>query len=239
MPVFYYWFIGPVILWSLLTVGIVFCIIKSSVYRSNISYAALTITLFGLVYAIMNIVSSDHYYYTVPVAIGFDSLRVSFESLPGLMAYLRMSKQIGYKTGRFLVYFGFLYMIPVVAMGVIVTFFAVEEYRSPEIFGFVLRVHCGFITIFLLLLALYWKKLHGKVRITLLLYTLAYVISEIFYLVTTYKARRYFPADIVSIFLVEFPVVLSLMISVLYGHLWTMKRPMQDEKVEINEENKS
>lgn len=220
------WFLGPIILWSLLTIVIASCLIRNSKYRSLVVYTAIMPVIFELVWAILNLVLAQSFkklYYSditelMPIVNAFNLLRPSFVPLPGLVACLRMSRQIGIKRAPWLAYLGFFYVVLLIIVNII---FVLVENDLDRLAEFVIRGHCGFIGVFALYLAMFWKKLYGKAKITLIVYTSVYIISEIFFLVVDLNTFYTYAWIIVSFVLVDFMSALSILITVLCGHLWT------------------
>ncbi|KAG2214405.1 hypothetical protein INT47_000961 [Mucor saturninus] len=233
-------YIGPLILWSILSTGIVYGITKSALYRSPIVYAALLPAVFGLLTTIMNtVVYSAHSLYTFvekQVAVNiFKCLYASLAALPGLIAYQRISRQKEKTSGRWAVYLGFIYVFIVTVAGIV--FACINNYdvpKSDSLRQFITRGNYGVIGVFALLLKIYGKRLPEKAKITLLMYTLFYMISEIFYSVA-YDAH-YFMFDPISVALVQCPMFACVVVSVLYGHIWSMDKPLDDEKDESESE---
>ncbi|KAI7897242.1 uncharacterized protein EV154DRAFT_489425 [Mucor mucedo] len=230
MPDFEYRLVVPLILWSLLTVGIVACIIKNAKYRTLIVYAALIPALYGLLSAITNIqdwINNMHHITILKdVKTGFENISTSLLPLPALLAYSRLSKQTGKKNSRWLVRVGFYYVSFLISLDISATFFAdfFSDGAVPDsLFSVIARGHGFFIVVFTLLLPIHWRKLNEKARNTLLWYTLAYLTSEITFLVINFvqaiSVNTYYG---ITYALIQLPRVLSLIIVTLYAHTWNM-----------------
>ncbi|KAG2214296.1 hypothetical protein INT47_000852 [Mucor saturninus] len=65
-----------------------------------------------------------------------------------------------------------------------------------------------------------------------------YIISEIFFLVANIDALYGYARLAIFFCLSEFPLFISILLSVLYGHLWTIEKPSPENRLNDDEEYK-
>lgn len=234
---FYYLFgyIESLFLWSILTIGIIYCVFRIVSYRSRTVYATLIPAVFGLLYALMELLHEATYsgvfIYRIPSNVFF-LLAVTLSALPGLVAYHRIIKQMGKLYGKWLVYFGFIYVFVIAIVGIIVTCLnATPSAPSKELNEFISRGNYVVIGILVFFNKLYGKKLQEKARITLIMYTFYYMISGVFSSIIHLDIDTPTFDFLVSFMFVfvDIPMILSFAISFFYGHLWTMDKILDDE----------
>lgn len=230
-----YSFIGPLVLWSLLTIGVGFCIIKSSIYRTLIGYAALITTLCGFVNAVLQSVAALHLelvIYIRPATNVFPIIYSTLAWIPGLLAMQRISKQKDSMVWICMANVGFFLAVVSIVCGSVLYIYTGSRNALDNV-EIYYPVNCGH-CVFIIILGSYIKMDYSQLKRSLVVYTLLLTLSEsVFLFLFVYYS--YFVISrmnefAVSLFLVNFPMIVAIIISALYGHLWTLDSLVDDKE---------
>ncbi|KAI7894726.1 uncharacterized protein EV154DRAFT_497698 [Mucor mucedo] len=237
-----YPFVGPLVINCLLTIGVCYYMIKSSVYRSPITYFSFLATLSALLGSIFNaaVYMDWSRYYTLRSAMSILSV-ISTSSLfvPGLIGFHRISKQKDNKAGVYISVVGYLWAF-VLSLMVIVVYAMFEIQGSIDSYyvRYVLAYgHCGLAFLVVVLCLMTHQYLHGKAKKSLIAYTSLFIIFEIFFFIVSFAVRSGVAYYGLTLVFIDFATALAVLISVMYGHLWTAMDDLSEtdshEKLEV------
>lgn len=231
-------FIGQLILWSLLTIGVGFFIIKSSIYRTLIGYAALLTTLCGFVNAVLQTVAALHFELVINIRPATNAFPIIYSTLawiPGLLAMQRISKQKDSMVGICVANVGFFLAVVSIVCGSALYIYTGSRNALDNVNIYYL-VNCGH-CVFIIILGSYIKMEYSLLNGSLIAYTLLLTIAESIFLILFFcysyaLISRVFQLAL-SLFCVDLPMIVAIFISALCGHYWTLDS-LLDDKEELN-----
>ncbi|KAI7897244.1 uncharacterized protein EV154DRAFT_489429 [Mucor mucedo] len=237
--------IAPLVLWSLLIIVAIVCIIKSPVYRSPVVYITLIVAIFALICLIMSFMTaydnSIYDFVVIPNEI-LTLIHSSLVAVPGLMVYQRLNTR-SKEPDTWIIYFAYLWSCILIIIGIIhigtesETYHDYRNYENSEMLHFIKCGNCVFVMFLLLFVALHWNTLSsGKAKKTLIASTLLYAVSIIANLTIYWVTQELEYYDtltvyVITILLSELPMVLTLMLSVLFSHIWQLNQPSLKKKL--------
>lgn len=220
-------FLTSTIIYCFLAAGIFYYICRGSVYRSRITYFALLEALlaainYALSFTLEILIGAEGRYKTYILETVLSILFITFTSLayvPGLIGFHRISKHTGSKVGVCMSILGYLWALALVLIALVV-YLIVGEYE----YNLVLVLdygHCGHTFLVALLYLMTQRHLRGKTKGSLAAYILLFIVYEIFFFATNYVITSELLYCILRIIFKDFALAVALMVSVIYGYLWT------------------
>lgn len=237
-------FIGPLALWSILIIIAITCIIKSPVYRSPIVYVTMIVAIFALPCFIMSGVTAyrtDRYDFVVIPNEILSLIHSSLVALPGLMTYQRINKR-SKEPDTWIIYLSYVWGVFLILYGIVYIGVENEMYHDHRDYGtshmltFIKCGNCAFVMSLLLFVALHCNTLSSeKAKTSLIFSTLLYVIS-IFVNLVVFWVNENAPIEGVTEYIIlmafsEVPMVVSLLLTVLFSHLWELEQPSLKKKL--------
>ncbi|KAG2193720.1 hypothetical protein INT47_013188 [Mucor saturninus] len=222
-------YIGSMTIYILSTLIVIGFMIKSPAYRSPITITALFSTLTALIYSVMIVIwglNPESVYNMSRVMTAFYIISTSLAFVPGLVGFHRISRETGSKIGTIFAMVGYLWafvlIVMVIAINVMIAknFLSVSEDTLDAIF----YGHSGHAFLVIVLYLMTQHHLHGMAKGSLLAYTLLFVQYEIFFYVLTYAVEDTNMYSALALVFNDLVMALALVVSVIYGHLWTTKR---------------
>lgn len=233
---------GPLAIWIVFGLAMLFLFLRSSVYHNPISYAALIAALTGTISSIFSALSALGFNSIQPAFYIFYGLYTTYTFIPLIGAfYINEKKSRDSTTGRYSVFLGFLWAAVCILTSLAVTVMAAilnVQYsgrssgdmellvRFSHGLYFMILMVWGFIVVNLLLISIYYKKLTEKnSRCSLVIFTFLNFFSAIAFTILAFAPLEFDSDsinmfDYLNIFLVDFPVVLAVFTAFYLGHLW-------------------
>ncbi|KAI7875825.1 uncharacterized protein EV154DRAFT_526321, partial [Mucor mucedo] len=234
-------YLGPLVIYSFLTLEICFCLFKGTVYRSPITYTAFFAALSALICAIINAAvreDIDRIVSTRAAVSVFSIIYTHVAFVPGLIGFYRISKQKGSRFGTALAIIGCLWAFILIIIGIVYNVMIEKNAWFDSVGSYYVIVfgHVALAFILAILLALNHTSLHGKAKISLVAYTMLFILFEICYFIEIFAIHTVLALFVVSLIFNDLASAIALILSVSYGHLWITQNTLGD-KVEISSED--
>lgn len=242
--------IAPFVLWTAPFLVTMLFFIRSSKYRSSIGSTSIMALLFGVaassvIVAAMVQAFNDDFSTSIdyPAYHVFYGLYLAFSFIPALIAFSKLEKQKRTSVvGKCVAYLGFFWVAVIFATGLACTILSaliIKAWEEGEMDNFkkifvmfatadlvLMYIGWGFILIHLILTSIYHKRVpYGTARRALYAYTAIETIQQTLY--TIFVTADLGIADesfryiiYLTLFLVEVPIVISILIMFFTGHLW-------------------
>lgn len=208
------------VLYLTLIIAISYCLWKFPVRRTIVAFHALVTALAGLICSVLAVVS-----YRIPSDISvvrallfFYGIYLSFAFVPGLYAFLIISRQTECPTGELLSFFGFIWVSLTISTGLAMSVTATHD---GLLFFYLSNWALVLISISHNLMNFY--RLGGKASKTIMFYSWLNIVSVIFFVVIAFPPVP-ISSDIsffMSLVLCDLPIAAAMLIAVLNGYLWT------------------
>lgn len=218
---------------------VIFCMIKSSVYRSPITITAFLSLLSALIYAIMIVtISSDEERLNSMRGImsSFYVTSISLAYVPGLIGLRRIAKETGSRMGVWIATIGYLWAFILIVIAIVLNVMIGKNILSMTLDSVYVMLfgHSGHTFLLIVLYLMTQKHLHGKDKGSLVAYVLLFVQYEIFYYVLTYTVEAEEAYNALSLVFNDLVMALALLISVWYGRHWTTKSDLKHINTKYN-----
>lgn len=239
--VFPKWSIGPTVVFTFTLLCISFMLFKYPSKRNSVGYSALISAIAGFIYTTIIMVnfqtSAQVSKIGGAIVFVFYGIYLSFNFVPGLIGFLRIANEKDNSTGKFSIYFAFLWAFVTIGVGLAMTIYTalkanslsiLEDTKAVMEFAAVLTslyeymIYSAWVAVAVFLGLLYLCR--GKIPNSLIMYSwfnlVALVqisVSSIRMIDTVGMALAYIVSNLV---LCEILSALALMCAAKYGDFW-------------------
>lgn len=218
------WSYMTLILFLTLVITLTYYICKFSARRTIIGYSALITAVAGLICCVLAVASyrikSD--LSVTSTLLFFYGIYISFAFVPGLRAFLIISRQMESSSGAWLSIFGFLWVGATIITGLVMAIItSVFGYRSGSLLFFYLS-NWVLVAMSLIHHIQNYHRLEGKASKTITVYSSLNILSVVFFVIIAFPPIT-LSADItfiLSLVFCELPIAIAMLIAVLNGYLW-------------------
>lgn len=220
------WSYITMVLFLTLVVILGFYIATYSARRTSIGFSALVTALTGLICSILAVatyrITSESS--VVGAFMFFYGMYISFAFVPGMYAFLIISRQMECQVGILLSYIGFIWvavtMTTGLALSIIISTQNTLNYASALLFFYL--SNWVFVLLNLILNGINFKRVTGKASTTIQVYSFLNLISVVsFTIITFYPTPLSLSTSfLISLFFCDLTIAIAMLVAVLNGYLW-------------------